>query len=95
MQRHTQLFPSTKRFGHSKEHESAVTPLVATSGPISDDSTEQGGHLPPKCRLRRALRAESRAERGVFIGGLIGGPNGIWSSDVFPTVPFEGLAMVP
>jgi hypothetical protein len=42
-----------------------------------------------------ALKAESRAERGVFIGGLIGGPNGIWSSDVFPTVPFEGLAMVP
>jgi hypothetical protein len=25
----------------------------------------------------------------------IGGPNGIWLSDVFPAVPFEGLAMVP
>ena len=25
----------------------------------------------------------------------IGGPNGIWSSDVFPVLPFEGMAVVP
>ena len=36
---------------------------------------------------------------GLLVGDTCptsnGGPNGIWSSDVFLAVPFEGLAMVP